>query len=161
MRCTYQRTGLSGQPQGSLGSGCSHCPWPFGGSRLPNRRRSHHGQQSHYQLVSGQSSSANQILVVIPSEKFCHLPDAHTVCEGVGAVRWPDATILLEHGDIPHELVHDLRELDGVSGRAGAASGCSAAAVGHMVLVVRAVEVLSIPASEKVLVSSQVPKADM
>lgn len=112
------------------------------------------------QLVSGQGSSANQILVAIFSEMVCHLPDAHTVREGVGAVRWPDATVLLEHGDVPHELVHDLRQLDGVSGRAGAASGCSVAAVSHMVLVVRAVEVLSIPASEKVIVSSQVRKAD-
>lgn len=106
------------------------------------------------QLISGQSSSVNQILVAIFWGKVRRLPDAHTVREGVGAVRWPDATVLLEHGDVPHELVHDLWELDGVSGRAGAASGCSAAAVSYMVLVVRAVKVLSIPASEKGIVSS-------
>lgn len=82
-----------------------------------------------------------------------HLPDAHTVCEGVGAIGWPDATVLLEHCDVPHELVHDLRKLDGVRGRARAATGCSGAAVSHMVLMVRAVEVLSVPASRKKRVS--------
>lgn len=104
-------------------------------------------------LISGQSLSLNHILLAIFWKQAYYSPDAHTVCEGVGAVCWPDAAVLLEHRDVPHELVHDLRKLDGVRGRAGAASGCSIAAVSHMVLVVRTVEVLSVPASRKDIVS--------
>lgn len=93
------------------------------------------------------------------SKQLYHLPDAHTVREWVGAVRWPDATVLLEHRDVPHEFVHDLRKLDRVSGRARTASGSSIAAVSHVVLVVRAVKVLSIPASRNVVISSQSSKS--
>jgi hypothetical protein len=76
-------------------------------------------------------------------------PDAHAVHEGVGAIRWPDAAVLLEHCDVPHKLIHDLGELDRVGGWARAAAACSGPAVSHVVLVVRAVEVLSIPASKE------------
>lgn len=83
-------------------------------------------------------------------------PDAHAVREGVGAIRWPNAAVLLEHCDIPHQLVHDLRKFDRVRGRAGAASGCTGAAVGNVILMVGAIEVLAVPASVET-VSSPCP----
>lgn len=82
-----------------------------------------------------------------------HSPDAHAVHEGVGAVRRPDTTVLLEHCDVPHELVHDLRELDRVRGRAGTASARSGTAISDVILVVRAVEVLAIPTSREGMIS--------
>lgn len=52
-------------------------------------------------------------------------------------------------GHIPHQLVHDLRELDGMGGRARATtSGAGALSVGNVALVVRRVEVLAVPAAD-------------
>jgi hypothetical protein len=62
--------------------------------------------------------------------------NVHAVHERVGAVGWPQRFVG-ELGYVPHELVHDLRELDGVRGGAGAAAvGAGALAVGDVGLVV-------------------------
>ena len=77
------------------------------------------------------------------------LPNVHGVDERRGAVSGPEA-LVGELGNVPHELVHHLRELNGVSAGAGAAArGTGAGAVGNVALVVRAVQVLSVPASAK------------
>jgi hypothetical protein len=62
--------------------------------------------------------------------------NVHAVHERVGAVGRPQRFVG-ELGDVPHELVHDLRELDGVCGGAGAAAvGAGTLAVGDVGLVV-------------------------
>lgn len=62
-------------------------------------------------------------------------PDSHGVHERVRSVGRPDVAVL-EHGHVPHQLEHDLGKLDGVGGRAGAASCRAVAAVRNVVLVV-------------------------
>lgn len=84
---------------------------------------------------------------------FRYLPKVHAVDERRGAVSGPQAAVG-ELGDVPHELVHDLRELDGVSRRAGTTtSSARSGAVSDVALVVGAVEVRAIPASKMVIVS--------
>lgn len=66
--------------------------------------------------------------------KKTNIPKVHAVQEwraGVG----PHALVKL--ADVPHELVHDLGELDGVSRRAGTATAGPGTAVGNVRLVVR------------------------
>lgn len=78
---------------------------------------------------------------------FLHLPKVHAVDEGLGAVGGPHGLVGVD-GDVPHELVHDLGELDGVGRGARAATvGTVTLAVGDVGLVVRRVKVLAIPAS--------------
>ena len=78
---------------------------------------------------------------------FSDLPKVHGVEEGLGAVGGPER-LVGELGHVPHELVHDLGELDGVRSRAAAATvGTAVAArVGDVGLVVGGVEVLAVPA---------------
>lgn len=74
------------------------------------------------------------------------VPNVHGVHERRAAVGGPHAAVG-ELGHVPHDLVHDLGELDGVAGGAGAAAGGAAAAVGDVALVVVAVEVDAVPAA--------------
>lgn len=75
-----------------------------------------------------------------------YLPEVHAVNEGLGAVAGPHA-LVGELAHVPHELVHDLRKLDGVGGRAGTAVGdAGTLAVSDVALMVGAVKVLSVPA---------------
>jgi len=74
-------------------------------------------------------------------------PEVHAVDVWVAAVGG-EVCRVGELVDVPHKLVHDLRELDRVGRGAGAAaSGTRAGAVGDVALVVWAVKVLAIPAS--------------
>lgn len=77
-----------------------------------------------------------------------HSPEVHAVDKRLAAVRGPGA-LVREHAHVPHELVHDLRQLDGVRRRAlgGAAGRARRAAVVDVALVVGAVEVLAVPAA--------------
>ena len=71
-----------------------------------------------------------------------HGPD-----EGLGAILGPVVGVV-ELSGVEHDLVHDLRDLDGVGGRAGA-TGLEGTRRGirNVVLVVRGVEGLAVPAS--------------
>ena len=72
--------------------------------------------------------------------------EVHGVDERVRAIGGEDA-LVHEVGDVPHDLVHDLGELDGMGRGAGtAAIGTSTTAVGDVAPVVGRVEVLAIPA---------------
>ena len=76
-----------------------------------------------------------------------NLPDVHGVDERRGTISGPQA-LVGELRNIPHELVHHLRQLHGVSTGAGAATrGPGAGTVRDVALMVRAVKVLSVPAS--------------
>jgi len=73
-------------------------------------------------------------------------PNVHTVHKWVAAVGGPQA-LVGELVDIPHELVHDLRELDGMCRGASATTiSTSALAISDVCLMVWRVEVLAIPA---------------
>lgn len=64
-----------------------------------------------------------------------------------GRARGGPHVLITEVGHVPHQLVHELRKLDGVAGWAGAAaSGTRALAVGDVGLVVGGVKVLAVPA---------------
>ena len=79
-----------------------------------------------------------------------NVPEVHGVDEGVGPVGGPQALVVGELGHVPHELEHDLGQLDGVALRAVAATrgaAEAAGAVGDVRLVVDAVEVLAVPAA--------------
>lgn len=77
-----------------------------------------------------------------------YLPNVHAIDERRGAVSGPQASVG-ELGHVPHQLVHDLWELDGVRRRAGTATrGAGAGAVSDVALVVWAVQVCAIPASD-------------
>lgn len=74
------------------------------------------------------------------------LPNVHAVHKWVAAIGWPQA-LVGELVDIPHELVHDLRELDGMGRRARAATiSTSALAISDVSLMIWRVEILAIPA---------------
>lgn len=74
-------------------------------------------------------------------------PEIHGVNKGIGAISGPLAPVV-ELLEVPHDLVHDLGQLDGVASRAGAASvGAEALAVGDVRLVVHAVEIDAVPAA--------------
>jgi hypothetical protein len=74
-----------------------------------------------------------------------NIPKVHAVDESRARVG-PDA-LVTEGRYVPHELVHDLGQLDGVSRRAGTTSRGTRAAIGDVGLVVGCVEVLAVPAS--------------
>lgn len=75
-------------------------------------------------------------------------PNIHAVDKRAGAIGGPHG-LVGEGRDVPHELVHDLGELDGVSRGAGtAAVSAVSLAVGDVALVVGAVEVLAVPAAK-------------
>ena len=92
--------------------------------------------------------------VVLPAEDVITVGGGatavHAVDEGVAAVRGEDA-LVHEGRRVPHELVHDLGQLDGVAGRASTTAGSTITAVGDVALVVGAVEVLTIPAAKEAI----------
>jgi hypothetical protein len=75
-----------------------------------------------------------------------NVPDVHGVDERIGAISRPQALVgKLAH--VPHELVHNLRQLNRVCRRASTASvRAGTLAVGNVALVVRRVKVLAVPA---------------
>ncbi len=106
------------------------------------------------------SQSGSEARTIVAPGDVVHLPNAHAVDERRGAVGGPQAAVG-KLGDVPHQLVHHLRELDGVCRGAGAApGGARAGAVGDVALVVRAVQVLSIPASKVSLSVTRLPYRD-
>ena len=70
--------------------------------------------------------------------------------EGLGPVLGPQRAVV-ELSGVPDDLVHELWDPDGVRRRAAAAEaqevGRARRRVGHVVLVVRSVQVLSVPAT--------------
>ena len=80
-------------------------------------------------------------------EREKNLRVTHGVDEGLLSITGPVVGELL---GLPHNLVHDLGDLDGVGGGAGAARLEGAGrGVGNVALVVGAVEVDAVPASER------------
>jgi hypothetical protein len=76
-----------------------------------------------------------------------HAPVAHRVHERLRSVGWPEI-LVVEHCRIPHDFVHELRELHRVCGGAGTAGfEGSTARVCDVLFVVWTVEVLAVPAS--------------
>lgn len=81
-----------------------------------------------------------------------YTPKVHRVYKRIGAVSGPLA-LVGEVGHVPHQLVHDLGKLDGVSrGASTTTVGTRALTVGNMALVVGGIEVLAVPAPVSVLV---------
>lgn len=75
-----------------------------------------------------------------------NLPIAHAVDEGLRAVLRPQVWVVKLAG-VPNDLVHELREADGVGGGAGAAGLEGAGSrVGDVGAVVGAVDVHAVPA---------------
>lgn len=75
-----------------------------------------------------------------------HIRIAERVHERVLAVGGPE---ILEDSSVPHDLVHDLGKTDGV--RVGARSSglkCARPGISNVALVVGAVDILAVPASE-------------
>lgn len=74
----------------------------------------------------------------------------HTPDEGLGAILRP-LSLVVERARVEHDLVHDLRDLDGVGARARSAGLERAGGrVRDVRLVVRGVEVLAVPACREV-----------
>jgi hypothetical protein len=83
-----------------------------------------------------------------PGSKEDNVPKVHAVDEGRARVG-PPAPVG-EVGDVPHELVHDLRQPDGVGRRARATTvRTGTLAVGNVRLVVRSVKVPAVPAAAR------------
>lgn len=80
--------------------------------------------------------------------RILNVPETHRIYKRTAAVGRPETSVG-ELGDIPHNLVHDLRELHGVGRgtRATAIGTTSLGAVGNMTLMVRTVEVDAVPAA--------------
>lgn len=114
-------------------------------------------RQSHYFISKNKNVLVHALILILEvntelnqpwiGDFFFDLPDVHAVDVWVGAVRGEVGRVG-ELVGVPHELVHDLRKLDRVRrGTCAAAGGTGSRAVCHVALVVRAVEVLAIPAS--------------
>lgn len=76
------------------------------------------------------------------------VPKVHGVDEWLATIGGPHVAVRkLSH--VPHDLVHDLGQLDGVSGRAAATAvgTATAGAVSNVALVVSAVKVDTVPAT--------------
>lgn len=78
--------------------------------------------------VGGRTSIIGITISIVPMlmsgpcwRERAHSPKVHAVHVWVGAVGGPHGLVLGELRDIPHDLVHDLGQLDGVRRRAGAA----------------------------------------
>lgn len=66
-----------------------------------------------------------------------HLPQTHRIHEGVGPISRPDcAALILKHGNVPHQLIHDLRCLHRMARGTRATSCRPGPTVSHVVLVV-------------------------
>ena len=52
---------------------------------------------------------------VIRQKEWKGLPQVHAVHEWIGSIRWELALVCHEVGNVPHQFVHDLWELDWVS----------------------------------------------
>jgi hypothetical protein len=78
---------------------------------------------------------------------------AHAVNERLTPVLCPQ-TLVVEGSRVPHDFVHNLRDLDGV-GRGTWAAGLEGAGlgVGYVASVVWAVEVLAVPAPDRACLS--------
>jgi hypothetical protein len=92
--------------------------------------------------------------IALPAKKIITM-DAITGVVPLRPVEWLRAVrspvgLVVELARVEHDLVHDLRDLDGVGGRARASALKGAAGrVGDVALVVRAVRVLAVPAGRE------------
>lgn len=111
--------------------------------RRPSTRRGNLHARSNQSYSDGQQApSGNGFLI----ERWQSSLVSHAIDERLGPICRP-VGLVVEFPCVPHHLVHYLRQLDGVAGRARARRlEGPAAGVGHVRLVVRAVGVHSVPA---------------